>query len=101
MWLLFAKSFCNAKGQDDYDGDDHSNAGHVYVTVVGHGQLYQSTFNVNTLPLTKLNLFYALLYLLQVSQMSDDGFGGGGGDDYDYESGPGCVKKKINNSFVY
>lgn len=25
--------------------------------------------------------------------MSDDGYGGGG-DDYDYESGPGCVTKK-------
>jgi hypothetical protein len=33
--------------------------------------------------------------------MSDDGFGGGG-DDYDYESGPGCVtKKKINHPLYY
>jgi len=38
--------------------------------------------------LTKLNLFCTLLYIFQVSQMSDDGFGGGG-DDYEYESGPG------------
>lgn len=30
--------------------------------------------------------------------MSDDGYGGGGGDDFDYESGPGCVTKK--NSII-
>ena len=29
--------------------------------------------------------------------MSDDGYGGG--DDFDYESGPGCVTKK-NNQFL-
>ena len=23
--------------------------------------------------------------------MSDDGYGGGAGDDYDYETGPGCA----------
>ena len=28
--------------------------------------------------------------------MSDDGYGGGAGDDYDYESGPGCVTKKFS-----
>ncbi len=31
--------------------------------------------------------------------MSDDGYGGGG-DDYDYETGPGCVTKK-KKSFLY
>ena len=32
--------------------------------------------------------------------MSDDGVGyGGGGDDYDYESGPGCVTPK-NSKFL-
>ena len=32
--------------------------------------------------------------------MSDDGYGGGGGDDYDYESGPGCVTPKFFQFFI-
>jgi hypothetical protein len=32
--------------------------------------------------------------------MSDDGYGGGGGD-YDYESGPGCVTKKEFSSLYF
>ena len=33
--------------------------------------------------------------------MSDDGYGGGAGDDYDYESGPGCVTKIFQKSLLF
>jgi len=33
--------------------------------------------------------------------MSDDGYGGGGGDEYDYESGPGVCHKKKSISLFY
>ena len=76
------------------------NKGHVPCHDVDHECELPSIFNVQTLSLTKLDLYCVPLYLFQDSQMSDDGGYGGGGDDYDYESGPGCVYPKKFQFFI-